>query len=405
MPRPSTPRRLIANPLIAPFYLPSLVFAFAQGLLLPIMPLFAADLQVSYGLIGLILAGEGIGALLGDVPAGMLLGRFGQKRVMLLGLGCAGLSTAALVCAGSLPQVLILRLLAGFGSAAYGVARHTFVAESVTVANRGRAVALLGGIFRLGRFVGPAIGGSLATIYGLRAPFLLFGGACAVTCVVVARFVQPAQIKPAEPKRVVSHPVATVKTYYHLLTTAGTGQFFAQMIRGGRTVVIPLYAADVIGLDAQAIGFIISISAAVDMMLFYPTGVIMDQLGRKFAIVPSFLIQAIGMALVPLTGTFGGLLIAASIVGIGNGLGSGTMLTLGADLAPSAARGEYLGIWRLIGDGGSMSGPLVAGAVADLVALPAAALAMSAAGLAAAGIFALFVPETLKKHRRTAGAS
>jgi MFS family permease len=274
------------------------------------------------------------------------------------------------------------------------------VADNIAVASRGRSVALLGGIFRLGRFAGPAIGGSVAAAFGLRAPFLLSGIATSMALVVVAIFVPGEETQPTKSIRARRHGdylSAALKAQFRTLATAGTGQFFAQMIRGGRSVIIPLYGARVIGLDAQAIGFVISISAAIDMFLFYPTGMIMDQLGRKFAIVPSFSLQAIGMALVPLTGTFEGLLIAASVVGVGNGLGSGTMLTLGADLAPDGPRGRFLGVWRLIGDGGSMSGPLVTGAVADLVSLSAAALAMSAAGLTAATIFALFVPETLRK--------
>jgi MFS family permease len=126
----------------------------------------------------------------------------------------------------------------------------------------------------------------------------------------------------------------------------------------------------------------------------------MDQLGRKFAIVPSFLIQAIGLGLVPLTGSFASLTLATTLVGFGNGLGSGSMMTLGADLAPTDARGEFLGVWRMIGDAGLSGGPLVVGVVADLIVLPAAAWALSATGLAAALIFARFVPETLKKRQR-----
>jgi MFS-type transporter involved in bile tolerance (Atg22 family) len=72
------------------------------------------------------------------------------------------------------------------------------------------------------------------------------------------------------------------------------------------------------------------------------------------------------------------------------------MLTIGADMAPPEARGEFLGLWRLIGDLGSSGGPLIVGVVASLVALPTAALALSGAGLATVLIFALFVPETLK---------
>ena len=60
-------------------------------------------------------------------------------------------------------------------------------------------------------------------------------------------------------------------------------------------------------------------------------------------------------------------------------------------------------MWRLIGDAGSTGGPLIAGAVADLVVLPTAALAMAGVGLIAALVFALLVPETLQKRQRAAG--
>ena len=53
------------------------------------------------------------------------------------------------------------------------------------------------------------------------------------------------------------------------------------------------------------------------------------------------------------------LLAAAILTGIGNGFGSGIMMTLGADLAPKGSIGEFLGLWRLIGDIGSTGGPLV----------------------------------------------
>ena len=123
----------------------------------------------------------------------------------------------------------------------------------------------------------------------------------------------------------------------------------------------------------------------------------MDRWGRKYAIVPSFLVQGIGLALIPLTGGFIGLAVVGGIIGFGNGLGSGTMLTLGADLAPADARGEFLGMWRLIGDLGFMLGPSIAGVVAGVLALPAAALVMGGSGVVASMIFLFLVPETVKK--------
>jgi len=71
------------------------------------------------------------------------------------------------------------------------------------------------------------------------------------------------------------------------------------------------------------------------------------------------------------------------------------MFTLGADLAPPEATGEFLGLWRLIGDLGSTSGPVVVGGVADLVGLGAAALALAGVGALSAVTLSLFVRETL----------
>jgi MFS family permease len=189
-----------------------------------------------------------------------------------------------------------------------------------------------------------------------------------------------------------------VSRHWKELSTAGSAQVFAQMIRAGRRIVVPLYGKDALGLDVAAIGSIVSISSAVDMSLFIPAGILMDKLGRKFAAVPSFVVMAIGMALIPLSTNYVGLLFATCVIGFGNGLGSGTMMTLGADLAPRQATGEFLGVWRLIGDVGATSGPLVVGGIADVVGLGPAAFGLAGMGVLAATTLLLFVRETLGDH-------
>ena len=120
----------------------------------------------------------------------------------------------------------------------------------------------------------------------------------------------------------------------------------------------------------------------------------MDKFGRKYAIVPSFTLQALGLLIIPFATGFTGLLIAAAITGMGNGLSSGTMMTLGSDLAPKESLGEFLGLWRLIGDSGFTGGPVIVGVIADVLALGPAAVVMAVIGFASAGLFAFGVPET-----------
>ncbi|MCP5099209.1 MAG: MFS transporter [Chloroflexi bacterium] len=385
------------NPFILPIYAPTLLISFCRGLLIPVMPLFVRDFGVSYGWIGLVLAGESLGMLIADLPAGVLLHRLGRKRSMAVGLSLTAVATLALFWATSIPEALIYRLISGFGLALFNLSRHLYMAEMIQLSSRGRAIALLGGVNRIGVFLGPVIGGTVGAKFGLRIPFLIYGAMAALALLLVAVFV--ARVKTAVSLSPASHNLfQTIATHYRILAAAGMGQLFAQTIRAGRGLIIPLIGADLLGLDVQAIGLIISIASAIDMSLFYPAGWIMDRFGRKYAIVPSFLIQATGMALLPIVGGFGSLLLVSSLISVGNGLSSGTMMTIGADLAPTADRSQFLGSWRFIGDGGFTLGPLIVGAVADLLLLQTAALAMAGCGILAAGIFARFVPETAVKR-------
>ena len=109
-----------------------------MGLLVPVLPLYAKELDSAYSLIGLVLAGESIGMLIGDVPAGLLMRRLGQKETMLAGTACAAVATAALFWAPNVPAALLLRVIAGFGRALYGVSRHAYITNMSSAGTRGR---------------------------------------------------------------------------------------------------------------------------------------------------------------------------------------------------------------------------------------------------------------------------
>lgn len=387
--------------LFLPLYLPAMLYTFSTNLLVPVLPIYTQNFGVSYGIVGLVLAADSIGMLIGDLPAGMLMRRLGQKQSMMIGLFLSGVSTTAIYWAPSITILFILRVLAGMGVSLFAVSRHYFLTEMAPPEIRGRIISLYGGFVRAGRMAGPVVGGALAAAFGLRLSFLAFGVACLAAFVIVVFFLPHVEIKPVQVSGAARLPALSafwnmLKSQRRILSTAGSGFLLMQFIRSGPSVIIPLYASNILGLDVDAIGTVMSISSALDMLLFYPTGILMDRRGRKAAIISSCLIQAVGMAAIPFTFNFATLLAAALAWGLGNGLGAGVMLTLGADLAPQQGRSEFLGTWMLIGDLGGTSGPLVIGEVAEVLPLPATAWVASSAGLLAALIFAFLVPETLK---------
>ncbi len=386
--------------LLLPVYLPTVLLACGQGVMVPILPLYALEFDNSYKLAGLVVSAAWIGTLLADLPTGLLLPRLGFRRSMVIGCGLFGAGTLALSFAQVAPELILYRFVAGIGTALWGLSRHTYITHAVPPGARGRAIAVFGGINRIGWFAGPAVGGLLGQLYGLDVPILVAGVMAVAALVVAAIAVEaPTDWNPSLSHRLdVSVLGEIVRDRRRELVAAGSAQIFAQMIRAARQLVIPLYGSEVIGLDRAQVGFILSVMSLVDMTLFVPAGMVMDRYGRKAAAVPSFLLLGLGMALIPLTESSWTLLGAALVLGLGNGIGSGTMMTLGADLAPRGRTGEFLGLWRLIGDSGQAIAPLVIGAVADALGLVFTAGAVASLGFAAASTLALFVEETRWKH-------
>ena len=378
--------------------MPGLLISLSRGFVIPILPLFVLSFEISYSWVGMVLAAQGLGTLVADIPAGFLLRRWGPRQMMLLGAGSMTLSMTTLFWVHDIYQVVAILFIAGVGGSLWNVALHTYLTDLIKTERRGRVIAVLGGISRLGMFAGPVLGGGVAATWGLNAPFLLFGifGLSVVSAVVL--WVEEARAERGE-ETMHMDVWAVLHGHRQILLTAGSGQLFAQLIRKSRLLIIPLFAADILGLGVEEIGIVISLGSALDMLMFYPAGWIMDRWGRKFAYVPCFFIQSAGMACLPFTTGFWSLLGVALIIGLGNGLGSGTMMTLGADLSPRKGRGEFLGIWRFIGDGGSMGSPIVVGGAADAVGLSAAPWVLAGIGVLGGSILWGLVPETLVSPR------
>src|SRR5439155_4275277 len=144
----------------------------------------------------------------------------------------------------------------------------------------------------------------------------------------------------------------------------GVGSTAIGTLRASRQAVVPLWA-DHIGLGASATSVVYGISTGMEVLLFYPAGSAMDRFGRKSVAIPCLATMSVGMMLLPLTHAFWTLALVGLLIGFGNGLGSGIVMTLGADFSPAIGRAQFLGAWRVCGDIGTAGGPLgVAGVTA-----------------------------------------
>src|SRR5690625_7815607 len=85
----------------------------------------------------------------------------------------------------------------------------------------------------------------------------------------------------------------------------------------------------------------------------------MDKYGRGWIAVPSVLLMGLAFMLMPLTHQTLPFVLVTLLLGLGNGIGAGIVMTLGADAAPDNQQLEFLGLWRVVADPGQSIGALV----------------------------------------------
>lgn len=393
--------------LILPLYLPAFLILMGQGIYILTVPYFAASFGVSLILINVAITMTSLGNLAGNLPAGILLGRVVPWKVMILGSSVLAVSSIATGIWDSFPALVVLRFVGGLGLALAFLSRYTFVAETVPAIHRGKASAMFGGTMRLGLFAGPLLGGLIGDRFGLPMTFHVAGVLALLAALLMMVVKEPPRPRRASDAGRGGLPGLRVLRLFRSRTVlaAAGAQILGQLIRAARLAIVPVFGAIVLELDVATTGVIIGVSGAVDMAMFPVSGYVMDRFGRRYNSIPSFTLMTVGMVVLAGSTNAQMLWIAAMVLGLGNGLGSGLMMTLGADLAPEGSKGEFLGLWRFIGNFGNSSGPLAVGAVADFGGLGLAALTAAGFGVAAVLALIFVVPETLKRNSPAAAGT
>ena len=379
-----------------------------QGILIPVLPIFARDTFGSGDLlVGFAVAARHFGTMGFDVPAGILINRFGLNRTMITGVILFGLSAVIAGFSGSFSILLFSRILAGASFALWSISRHAYIASVIPNESRGKALSLFGGLGRIATIIGPLLGGILAEFVSIRAPFFLQGGVAIVTLILILKTSVNYELTQRKTNDgYLGDFKNTFLDHKNAYLTAGVAAIALQFLRASREIVIPLWG-DNIGLRKDEIGYITTLSFAVDSVMFPISGYVMDRFGRRYTGIPAFAILGFSLVLIGTINSpilfltsYSTLICASILSGVGNGISSGLVLTMGSDLSPPDNKGGFLGIWRLISDAGGAAGPSVMGLIANSFSLAIASF--SSGFIALIGIFFLrfLVKETLEKKSK-----
>jgi len=370
-------------------YVPTFLAELGLGAMLPLFALSVLRMDHSAAVAAasaVIYAGGRMG---GSAWGGSLSARLGPVRAALVGL--AALAGGAVVCAVSPVLVPFLAgvALIGFGHAGYHVARQGQVESLVLAVFRARALTTLAGTWRIANFIGPLLGAAVIAAWGLRAAYA-FAALTVVAAIVALRASSSWRRRPPRPARSELRHLDVIRSSWPILRTLGLAVLLTGAVRAARIVVIPLWAES-IGMSDSAVSLIFAVSAGVDMLLFYPAGAVMDRWGRAWTAVPSTLLIAAGTLLLPFTSGPTGVAIAAVLLGVGNGWGSGVLMTLGADVAPVHGRDVFIGTWMILQDAGGLAGPALISGLAAMT-LSTGFFVVGGLGIVTAGALWRWIP-------------
>ncbi len=387
-----TSSRAVLRPLVTTVYLPSVVFGVGQGAALPMLPLRALELGAPPALAAGIAALTGAGLVLGDLPAGRVVVRLGERRAILVGSGAGALGVLVVLLA-STPAVLALGvLLSGCSMSVWTLARQRYLADAVPVAVRARAMSLFATMWRTGALVGPFVGAAVVQGVGVRGAFAVQLVTVVLSGWLMARLPDVAARPGDDPALGLGRQTVVTIAVRHrrLFATLGMATLLMGAARASRDAVVPLWGTH-LGLEPAQVALVFGCAGVLEVLVSTPAGVLMDRYGRRAVATPSLALLAAAYLLLPWSSSVATLAVVALVLGLGNGLGNGVVMTLGADVTPPHGRAQFLASWRLLHDGGMFVGPLVVAVVAS-VSLAVASGAVGVLALAGAGLMWRHVP-------------
>ena len=403
-------------------YLPTILFSLGEGAVIPLIPVIAASMGADVAFAALVASALVVGQLCGNLPAGWAVGKIGERFTMVIAGVIAIAAAVGMVYAPTLGVLAAAVFVLGLCAAAFGLARHAFMTTRVPVAFRARSLSLLGGSFRLGIFIGPFVAAGLLQLFGDESAAIWFFLGCLVVMVLLVLFGPDPEkmIPPASPAderfvedsgEAVSGSIPTIeragifRTMWQqraVLGRLGLAAASLSAVRSARQVVLPLWGLS-LGLDASTIALVVGVSGAIDFALFYASGQVMDRFGRLWAAMPAMVLMGAGFLALSFTHDVDAAVLwfgmFAAVLGVGNGLSSGILLTLGADVAPKREPAAFLGSWRTLTDAGGAIAPLLVSAITAVAALPIAAAAMGVIGLVGAAGFLRWIPRFVPRAR------
>lgn len=300
-----------------------------------------------------------VSAIIMRFPAGMILDKFGKKKVLVISVLFFAISTILYIFVGSLAMLLLLRFFHGIWFSLVTTVAGAIAADIIPPERRGEGMGYYAIAMNLAVVAGPFIALTLQPLVSSKIIFIVFSGIMIIGF-ICSLFVQVQKMpkETAAPRKLTLSNFLEVKS----MPIASVG-FLISFAYASIITFISVYAAALGLLQTASFFFVVY---AVAMLLVRPfTGWIFDGKGPDYVIIPSIIIFAIGLFTLSFTSSSWLFLLSGAFIGLGYGTLLPSFQTLAIQAADKHRSGYATGTFFAFYDSGVAIGAVALGMIAS----------------------------------------
>lgn len=342
-----------------------------------------AELGASTAAAGLISGLFIVGTLVGRLIVGQVLLHFGRKTTMLIGLiGFFLLSLLYFVPMG-VSGLLVVRFMHGFMMGIASTVLGTIIAQILPPSRRGEGIGYYSMSSTLGTAIGPFLAIWMMLHLGYQAIFALSSG-FALLCLLIGCLLQVPDAITAAKNSTISNDEPNdfiSKVIEKKAIPIGVVILLVSTCYSGVLSYINFYAKEINLVETASVFFLVY---AVAILISRPfTGPLMDRRGENVIMYPAFIIMALGLLILSQVESGLGLLISATLLGLGYGNIQSVCQTIAIKSTHLARMGFATSTFFIFLDAGLGFGPYFLGLALNHIAYSQLYLYSAIASLAA----------------------
>jgi len=358
----------------------SLFFAVAVamlgiGIIAPILPLYVETFAASGLMIGIIMGAFSLSRGLLGPFVGRLSDHIGRKRFILAGLGIFAVVSLCYSLAGSVWQLILIRIIQGAASVMVTPIAQGYVGDMAPIGKEGQVMNLFYSSMFIGVGFGPLLGGVLADVWSIHAAFAGMGILSFVSLLMVAVTLPSDHSGPAKARASTDRPrsiipmrqIAKNDGVKAILAYVATRGFWRQ----GFNTFYPLFAVATLGWSTSEVGYIMSGYFIAGGLFQIPFGFLADRWPRNPQIILGSFAAPLMLLLIPFMRSFAGVMAVVFSIGMLSAFSRASILAIRTELGRTHGMATLAGLHGSAFASGQMIGPVVCGAVVDVFGLSA----------------------------------